>query len=187
MRDDRVNLKTLGGLVPIDVLLRRVADRECDPLELDSAALAGTPGLVQAVRQSRVAVANALGSGLVESAGFVEFLPAVARRLLGEELLLPSPRSWWCGRPENLARVLGMLPELVIEPLVPRPGVKRFVPSLLAAAARDELVARIRARPGDWVGREMVDRSVAPCWDGERMAPASVLLRLFSVAAPTGY
>ena len=187
VRDDRVNLKTLGGLVPIDVLLRRVADRECDPLELDSAALAGTPGLVQAVRQSRVAVANALGSGLVESAGFVEFLPAVARRLLGEELLLPSPRSWWCGRPENLARVLGMLQELVVEPLVPRPGVKRFVPSLMAAAAREELAARMRARPGDWVGREMVDRSVAPCWDGERMAPASVLLRLFSVAAPSGY
>ena len=76
------------------------------PLELDGTALEGTPGLVQAVRQGRAVLANAIGSGLVESPGFAEFLPAVSRRLLGEDLLLPSPPSRWCGIPANLDRVL---------------------------------------------------------------------------------
>jgi uncharacterized circularly permuted ATP-grasp superfamily protein/uncharacterized alpha-E superfamily protein len=187
VRDDRLGLKTLGGLVPMDVLLRRVPDRRCDPLELDGTALEGTPGLVQAVRRGRVTVANALGSSLVESPGFAEFLPAVSRRLLGEELSLSSPRSWWCGIPANLDRLLHSLDDCVVEPLAARRGMKRFVPALMDAASRQRLVEEIRSRPADWVGRERVERSVAPCWNESAIAPASVLMRCFAVAVPEGY
>jgi len=187
VRDERLALKTLGGLLPVDVLLRRVPDRHCDPLELDGTALEGTPGLLQAARGGRVALANALGSGLVESPGFAEFLPAVARRLLGEELALASPRSWWCGLPANLRHVLDTLDECVIEPVAPRRGLKRIVPALLDAAERERLGAEIRARPADWVGRERVERSVAPCWHDGRVTPASVLMRCFAVAGAEGY
>ena len=187
VRDDRLGLKTLGGLVPMDVLLRRVPDRLCDPLELDAAALEGTPGLVQAIRRGRTAVANALGSSLVESPGFGEFLPAISRRLLGEDLALPAPRSWWCGIPGNLDHVLHVLDSCVIEPVKPRRGPKRFVPALLAADERAQLVDEIRSRPADWVGRERMERSVAPCWSDGAIAPASVLMRCFAVAVPEGY
>ncbi len=194
VRDDRVFIKTLGGLLPVDVLLRRVPDRECDPLELDSSALAGTPGLVHAVRQGGVSLANALGAGFIESPAFGEFLPAVAKRLLGEDLILQMPRSWWCGRPENLAEVLATLDDLVIEPAWPRgvaiPGgsaVKRIVPAGLTADQKAELVSRIQARPADWVGRAVVAPSVTPSWDGATMVPAAVTLRCFSAATPEGY
>ena len=187
VRDDRLGLKTLGGLVPMDVLLRRVPDRLCDPLELDAGALEGTPGLVQAIRRGRTAVANALGSSLVESPGFAEFLPAISRRLLGEDLALPAPRSWWCGIPANLDHVLHVLDDCVIEPVKPRRGPKRFVPALLTALERAHLVDEIRRRPTDWVGRERVERSAAPCWSDGAIAPASVLMRCFAVAVPEGY
>jgi uncharacterized circularly permuted ATP-grasp superfamily protein/uncharacterized alpha-E superfamily protein len=187
VRDDRLGLKTLGGIVPMDVLLRRVPDRQCDPLELDGTALEGTPGLVQAVRRGRAAMANALGSGLVESPGFAEFLPAISRRLLGEELVLAAPRSWWCGIPANLDHVLASLDDCVIEPVAPRRGMKRIVPALLDGESRARLAAEIRSRPGDWVGRERVERSVAPCWNEGVIAPASVLMRCFAVAVPDGY
>ena len=187
VRDDRVSLKTLGGLVPMDVLLRRVSDRDCDPLELDGAALDGTPGLVQAIRRSRIAVANAIGSALVESPGLAEFLPGVSQFLLGEPLALASPRSWWCGRPDNLSHVLASLDALVVEPVAPRRGLKRLVPELLDARARADLIADIRARPAEWVGRERVERSAAPCWNGTGIVPASVLMRCFAVAVENGY
>jgi uncharacterized circularly permuted ATP-grasp superfamily protein/uncharacterized alpha-E superfamily protein len=187
VRGDRLHLKTLGGLVPLDVLLRRVADRQCDPLELDGTALEGTPGLVQVVRQGRAGLANPIGSGLVESPGFAEFLPAVSRRLLGEDLLLQTPISRWCGIPANLDRVLHTLDDCVLEPVQPRRGMKRFVPALLDARSRARLVEEIRARPGDWVGRERVERSQAPCWHEGEIVPASMLLRCFAVAVPGGY
>jgi uncharacterized circularly permuted ATP-grasp superfamily protein/uncharacterized alpha-E superfamily protein len=187
VRDDKLALKTLGGLVPLDVLLRRVPDRLCDPLELDGTALEGTPGLVQAVRQGRAAMANPIGSGLVESPGFAEFLPAVSRRLLGEDLLLATPQSRWCGIPSNLEQVMGSLDEIVLESVVPQRGMKRFVPSLLDGRSRTRLLDEVRARPGEWVGRHRVERSVAPCWQDGVIAPASVLLRCFTVASPSGF
>jgi len=97
VRDARVYLKTLGGLQPVDVILRRVDDDYCDPLELYPDSFLGVPGLLMAAREGNVAIANALGSGVLQAPGFLPFLPALARRLLGEELRLPSVRTWWCG------------------------------------------------------------------------------------------
>ena len=111
----------------------------------------------------------------------------MSRRLLGEELELATPRSWWCGIPANLDHVLHTLDACVVEPIASRPGMKRFVPGLLDAASRARLVDEIRSRPADWVGRERVERSVAPCWNDAAIAPASVLMRCFAIATPDGY
>jgi len=88
-------LKTLGGLLPVDVVFRRLGDGYCDPLELRNDPSLGVAGLLQAVRAGNVAVANVLGSSLVESAAFIPFLPGLCRQLLGEDLKLPSVATWW--------------------------------------------------------------------------------------------
>ena len=49
VRDRRVYLKTVDGLDQVDVILRRVDDSFCDPLELRSDSLLGVPGLVGAI------------------------------------------------------------------------------------------------------------------------------------------
>src|SRR5665213_1285093 len=67
VRDNRVYLKTLGGLINVDVVLRRVRQEFCDPLALGGRSRQGVPGLTHAARQGNVVLANALGSGLVES------------------------------------------------------------------------------------------------------------------------
>ena len=69
----------------------------CDPLELRADSALGVPGLLGAVRAGSVVLANALGSGVLESAAWLGFLPGVARALLGESLRLPSVATWWCG------------------------------------------------------------------------------------------
>ena len=88
VRDSRVFIKTLEGLRQVDVILRRLDDSFCDPLELRSDSALGVAGLVEAVRAGHVTMANALGSGLVEAPGMAAFLPGLCRHLLGEELLL---------------------------------------------------------------------------------------------------
>ena len=85
VRDNRVYLKTLAGLNPVDVILRRLDDDFCDPLELRGDSLLGVPGLVQAARAGNVFIANSLGSGLVETPALMAFLPGLCRHLLGED------------------------------------------------------------------------------------------------------
>ena len=125
VRDGRVWLKSVSGLEPVDVILRRVDDHFCDPLELRPDSLLGVPGLVEAVRRGRVAVANPLGAGVLESPGLMAFLPRLAKHLLGQELRLPSVATWWCGQPRELDYVLANLPKLVLRPINRPPAAGR--------------------------------------------------------------
>jgi len=187
VRDRIVYLKTLEGLERVDVILRRLDDDFCDPLSLRADSSLGIPGLVQAVRAGTVAVANALGSGLVETAALLAFLPSLCRHLLGEELALPSVATWWCGDAEALAYVVDHLDELVVKPTFPILGGEPVFGARLSEAERAELIARMRARPGDFVAQEQVALSTAPVWNGEGLEPRHVVVRTFLAATESGY
>src|SRR4029453_17530614 len=119
VRDQAVFLKTLGGPEPVDVILRRLDDDFCDPLSLRTESSLGVAGLVQAVRSGAVLVANALGSGLVETPALLPFLPGLSRPLLGAPPPTPWVATWGCGQPRELEYVIAHLDELVIKPAFP--------------------------------------------------------------------
>src|ERR1700735_1543415 len=102
VRGDTVYLKMLGGLRRGHALLRRVGDDFCDPVEWRADSALGVPGLIGVVRAGRVVVANALGSGVLESAAWMGFMPAACERLLGEKLRLPSGATWGGGERPGL-------------------------------------------------------------------------------------
>ena len=137
VRGERVFLKTLHGLQPVHGILRRLDDDFCDPLELRQDSTLGVPGLLRAVRAGRVLLANALGSGFLESPAINGFLPAIARREFGEELHLPSLDSWWCGEAAAWSRVADTLADKVVKPTYPssarRPGVEAIIGAGLSA------------------------------------------------------
>jgi uncharacterized circularly permuted ATP-grasp superfamily protein len=73
------------------------------------------PGLLQAVRGGNVSIANPLGSSILENPGLVPFLHNISRYYLGEDLILPTIASWWCGQPKEMNYVLDHLDTLVIK------------------------------------------------------------------------
>ena len=181
VRDGRVYLKTLAGLEPVDLIMRRFDDSFCDPLELRGDSLLGVPGLVQAVRNGAVVIDNALGSGLVEAAGHLAFLPGLCRQLLGEDLRMPSVATWWCGQEEPCQYVLEHLDELVIKPASPSFGHQLEFPASMDAAGREKLIARIKAHPERYVAQEGIALSTAPARTDAGLAPRHVILRVFAV------
>jgi len=178
--DRRVYLKTLGGLKPVDVILRRLDESFCDPLELRGDSLLGVPGLVQAVRSGSVATDNALGSGLMETSAHMAFLPGLCRQLIGEELHMPSVATWWCGQEEPRLYVLEHLRELVIKPAFPRVGQHPEFPESMDPAAYESLVRRIEARPEDFVAQERVALSTVPVRTETGIAPRHAVLRVYA-------
>ena len=97
VRHDRVFLKTIAGLRQVHGIMRHLNDDFCDPLELRADSALGVPGLVQAWRAGRVLIANAFGTGVLESPALRGLLPAACQRLLGEPLATPAIGAWWCG------------------------------------------------------------------------------------------
>ncbi|HEX2658674.1 MAG TPA: circularly permuted type 2 ATP-grasp protein, partial [Polyangia bacterium] len=186
VRDDRVYLKTLSGLQPVDVILRRVNDDFCDPLELRPETVLGVPGLVQAVRQGSVALANPLGSSLIQTPAILPYLPVIARHLLGEELQLPSVETFWCGDPKVLPVVLERFSHLVLKPAFPSGATHPVFVSVLSAEERAAWRARVVAAPHDWVAMEHVVASTTPKMEADKLVPRSMVLRTYAVAQGGG-
>ena len=187
VRNRCVYLKTVSGLERVDVILRRVDDDFCDPLELRSDSLLGISGLVDAIVAGNVHVANALGSGLIESAAIMPFLPGLSRHLLGEDLKLPSVATWWCGQPEALDWVLKHLDSVVVKPAFPKLGMEPVFGSELSAAERELFLGHLKARPHEYVAQEQVMLSTAPVWEDSSLHSRSVVLRAYVLNTGTGW
>lgn len=180
LRDGKVWLRAAGRLEPVDVVLRRVDPEYCDPLDLRSDSQLGLPGLVEATRQGAVTVATPLGAQVLENPGLAPFLPAVAKAVLGEELLLQAAPTWWCGDADARRHVVANVDRLVVRPLHRGTEAALFGPEL-DAAGLDDVRRRIAAEPWAWVGQEPVPLSSAPIVTPTGLQPGRVVLRTFWV------
>ena len=190
VRGETVYLKTLRGLKRVHVILRRQDDAYCDPLELRGESALGIPGLINVARAGRVVISNALGCGLLASGALMGFLPAICRRLLGEELAMPSVATWWCGEKPALDYVRENFDDLVIKPAYPTQRMEPVFGNELKGEVRADMLRRIEARPHAYVAQEMVNLSQAPTWSRaheRRLLARPVGLRAYAVTTPDGY
>ena len=184
VRDDGVFIRTVSGLRRAEVLLRRLDADFTDPLELNAASRLGVAGLVQAVRDGKVVVVNALGAGLVEARAMLAFLPALAPLVLGEDLAIPNIATWWLGRADIREEMIERLDSMVIAP-----AFNDVLPSLqlgngrpvaeLDEKQRADLTQSIQDRGVDYVVQEEVTLSTMPVWRDGQLQPRPFTLRLF--------
>ena len=185
--DGRVWLKSIDGLRPVDIILRRMDDIFCDPLELRQDSRLGVAGLMEAIRQGNVIVINPPGSGVLENPGLIPFLPSIAKRLIGEDLRLPSAATWWCGQPKEREYVLANLETLVIKTIHRQPGERSLFGTQLSRSERDALRIQINANPHLYVGQEQIHLSTTPSLIEGKLEPRRAILRCFSFAEKDGY
>ncbi len=195
VRGEKLYLKTLQGLQRVHGLLKRVDDTWLDPLELRADSALGVPGLLQAVRSGQVLVANAPGSGFLESNALLGFMPALAQDILGEELVLPAIPSWWCGEAAALPEALQQVADGVVKPTYPSEGTRQgFEPRLgrqMDQRERDEWAGRILREPEAHTVQSWLPLSHLPVWDDQTkgddaLQTRPVVLRVFAVTDAHG-
>jgi len=188
VKDNFVWLKTMGGLERVDVILRRVDDIYCDPLELKSDSQLGIPGLLQCVRSENVSLANPLGCSVLENPGLMPFLQQISRYYLNADLILPTIATWWCGQPRELQYVLDNLQSLVIKKIHRNPtGSSSVDGSSLSAGELKTFKNQIKANPALYVGQEKVEISQSPSLIDGKIIPQKVLFRSFLVSNQDEY
>jgi uncharacterized circularly permuted ATP-grasp superfamily protein/uncharacterized alpha-E superfamily protein len=185
VRDGKLWMRSMGTLKRVDVVLRRVDADYADPLDLRADSRLGVVGLVEVLRRGAVTVVNTLGSGILESAGLLRFLPELAKRLLSETPLLQTAPAYWGGINTERSHLLANLSALLIKRVT---GGDPIVGPGLSATQRESLAARIEATPWQWVGQDLPQFSSAPTdYYPGGLSSASVGMRLFTVSQRGGY
>ena len=189
---EHVSLKTLHGLMPVDLIVRCVAGDVIDPLELDAAGFAGPVGLLQAVRKGPDFVVNMPGTALAENRGLSAYLPQLANAVLGEDLLLPDGPRWWLGDEESRRHALAKLEQMVIRPAhegTARPGgaIAGIDPARLTPSERARLLQEIEIRGAALVAEEKIGFGTTPSLSASGLVPKPYAVRLFVAATANGF
>ncbi|MEH3045626.1 circularly permuted type 2 ATP-grasp protein [Sphingomonas adhaesiva] len=189
--EDRLYVRTIGGLKRIDALWRRLDPRLLDPLAFDSHSRIGVPGLIDSWAQGNVVLANAPGAGVLESRAFGAFLPQLSTRLTGADLILPNIATWWCGQPAEAAHVAAELDTLLLSSAFGARtlGLPRDAQVAGTDLTRDERAALLddmTRRPQDYVGQEVVRLSTMPVVIGDALEPRPFTLRVFAARDADG-
>ena len=188
VKDNFVWIKTLGGLEKVDVILRRVDDEYCDPLELKEDSQLGVPGLLQVIRKGNVSIANPLGSSVLENPGLMPFLENICKHFFGTSLILPTIASWWCGQQKELDYVINNLSSLVIKRIYRDSSPSRtYDAASLTGEQLKDLKEQILANPTFYVGQEKVSFSSTPSLINGKMEPRNALFRSFLVSNKDSY
>ncbi len=192
VRGGQVFLKTLTGLERVGAIFRRVDSDYCDPLEFRGDSALGVPGLVEAVRNGGVVIANALGGGVIESPALEAYLPALARAALGEDLKFPDIATIWCGtewgRKAALARLsTGMLRDAFdARPIFSRNSTAQLG-SEMSTEEQASAEAHIARRGETMVVQDIAPLGMAPVFDGGKFGARPVSLRVFAAWTPNGW
>jgi uncharacterized circularly permuted ATP-grasp superfamily protein/uncharacterized alpha-E superfamily protein len=184
VRDNGVFIRTVSGLRRTEVMVRRLDADFCDPLELNVRSQLGVPGLVQAVREGKIVMANGLGSGIAEARGMLAFLPAIAKAINGSELAIPNIATWWLGDPAVRASMRERIDSMVAAPAyADNAGGENLGDGVrlggLEPERRARILASIEDRGIDFVLQDTARLSTMPVWCDGRLEPRPFTLRVF--------
>ena len=180
VRNNRLMLKTLSGLRPVSGVLRRVADYDVDPLELNGLSRQGTPGLMNTVRRGGIRMGNVPGASVIDSPLWMGRLEGLCQKLLGEELLLKSLPALWLGDPDDREEFDALWPDVLVRHASAFPASQSFVVRDLPDSERHTLKARIQTDPSSWVAWQAIELEVVPVAEENIRTESHAVLRMYT-------
>jgi uncharacterized circularly permuted ATP-grasp superfamily protein len=181
VEDDRVYMRTTGGLSRVDVIYRRIDDDFLDPEAFRPDSMLGVPGLMRAYRAGNVSLANAIGTGVADDKAVYAYMPRVIRYYLGEDPIIPNVQTHICREPEALRYTLDHLEELVVKPVGEAGG---YGITIGPRASRQEIEAcraKLLADPANYISQPCISLSVAPTLVDDAVEPRHVDFRPFAI------
>ena len=175
--DNTVMMRTTRGPQRVDVIYRRLDDDFLDPLAFRADSALGVPGLLSVYRAGRVALANAIGTGIADDKSIYPYVPDMIRFYLNEEPILQNVPTWQCRKADELSYVLANLHELVVKEVHGAGGYGMLIGPTASAAEREAFAARLRADPHGYIAQPTLSLSMCPTFVESGIAPRHLDLR----------
>jgi uncharacterized circularly permuted ATP-grasp superfamily protein len=182
--DDCVYMRTIGGLVRVDIVYRRVDDLFLDPSEFRPDSTLGAAGLMRAWRAGNLAIANAPGAGVADDKVVYAFVPDIIRYYLGEDQAIPNVPTFVLVDDIQRRHVVTHLEDLVVKPANESGGYGIFVGAGASRSAKAEMRRRIEADPRNYIAQPLLNLSTAPTLCDGRIAARHLDLRPFVLSGP---
>ncbi|WP_217922913.1 circularly permuted type 2 ATP-grasp protein [Miltoncostaea oceani] len=179
VRDRRVYLRTTAGRERVDVIYRRIDDGFLDPASLIADSLLGVAGLMQVCREGRVAVCNAVGTGVADDKAVYAYVPGIIRYFLDEEPILEQVPTYLLEREDEREHALANLDTLVVKAVDGAGGYGMLIGPHATPGERQAFAKRVRANPRGYIAQETIKLSRAPVLVGDRFQGRHVDLRPF--------
>jgi uncharacterized circularly permuted ATP-grasp superfamily protein len=183
--DNYVFMRTTQGPKRVDVIYRRVDDDFLDPLAFRNDSALGVPGLLTAYRAGRVALANAMGTGIADDKSIYPYVPEMIEFYLGEKPILNNVPTFQCRKPDDLAYTLAHLPELVVKEVHGAGGYGMLVGPASTKAEIESFRERLIARPAGYIAQPTLALSACPTFVEAGIAPRHIDLRPFVLSGKT--
>jgi len=177
--DDVVYLKSISGLLRVDVIYRRIDDGFLDPEVFNPDSALGVPGLMRAWRNGKVGIANAPGAGVADDKVVYAFVPQIIRYYLDQDPILANVPSYLCMYEDQRDHVLNNLDKLVVKPANESGGYGMLIGPRATPQERAKFADLIRADPRNYMAQPTLDISTAPTLVDGQLAPRHLDLRPF--------
>ncbi len=177
--DGRVWMRTTGGKQQVDVIYRRIDDDFLDPRAFRRDSALGVPGLMGVYQAGRVALANAVGTGVADDKAMYAYVPKMVEYYLNETPMIPNVETYLGADPEMLTYICEQAAELVIKEVGGAGGYGMLVGSEATSEQRQKFVAQVRKNPHNYIAQPIVQLSSHPTYyaDTEVFEPCHVDLR----------
>ena len=187
VEDDRVYMKTVAGLRPVDVIYRRIDDDFLDREVFRADSVLGVPGLMRAWRAGHVAIANAVGTGVADDKAVYAYMPEIVKYYLDQDMILANVETYACAREADRRYVLDHLEELVVKPVDGSGGYGVVIGPHVSKQVIAETRAQIEADPAKYIAQPFLKLSVVPTLTEAGVRPRHVDLRPFVVTGKTSW
>ncbi|MEX0271501.1 circularly permuted type 2 ATP-grasp protein [Leptolyngbyaceae cyanobacterium UHCC 1019] len=166
--DGYLQMRTTKGLQRVDVIYRRIDDDFIDPKAFRADSLLGVPGLMEVYRSGKVAIANALGTGVADDKVIYSYVPAMIQYYLGEEPILANVPTYLCWEPSQQSHVLENLDKLVVKAANESGGYGMLIGPHSTLEQQEDFAQRIKASPRNYIAQPTLCLSRVPTLlDGE--------------------
>jgi carboxylate-amine ligase len=178
VRDGKLFRHIGSDVHPVDVLYARMdEDMLLSSTGYDASAL--RPGVLEAVTNGTLTIANALGNGVADDKAIYAYVPAMIQYYLGETPALAQVPTWICADRAQRDYVLDNLADLVVKPIDGHGGTGVVIGPEASGEALEVRRRELQNQPERYIAQETVALSTHPTFDGEGMYPHHVDLRAF--------
>jgi uncharacterized circularly permuted ATP-grasp superfamily protein len=192
VRDAKVFMRTTAGLVPVDVIYRRIDDDFLDPSVFRADSQLGVSGLVAAYRAGNVALANSIGTGVADDKVMYAYVPRIIKYYLDQEPILPNVNTYLASEPADRKFILQNIAKLVVKSANEAGGYGMLIGPAATAAEVEDFRAKVAANPRNFIAQDPIMLSRSPTWCDRSMEGRHIDLRPYilcgekTIVAPGG-